>query len=48
MEKDKGNWKIQILSYYNIFNLSLPLVESNICDFNKKEHNKIIIQRLTH
>ena len=33
------------LSYYNIFNLRLPLVEFNICDFNKKEHNKIIIQR---
>ena len=41
MEKDKGNWKMKTLSNYNIFNLSLLLVESNICDFNKKEHNKI-------
>ena len=36
MEKDKGNWKTKILSYYNIFNLSLPLVESNICNLKKK------------
>ena len=33
------------LSYYNIFNLSLPLVKSNICDVNKKENNNIIDQR---
>ena len=32
------------LSYYNMFNLSLPLVESNICDVNKNENN-VVIQR---
>ena len=31
-----------------IFNLSLPLVESNICDVNKKENNNITIERKTH
>ena len=33
------------LSYYKKSNLSLHLVESNICYVNKKENNNVIIQR---
>ena len=35
---------MKTLSYYNMFNLGLPLVESNICDVNEKENN-VVIQR---
>ena len=42
-KEDKG--KMKSLSYYNILKLSLPLVQSNICDVNKKEKTNVIIQR---
>ena len=39
MEQNKDNYKMIGLSYYNIFNFSLPLVESNIYDVNQRERN---------
>ena len=33
------------LSYCNVYNFSLALVESNICDVNKKENSNVIVQR---
>ena len=42
-KENKG--KMKSLSYYNILKLSLPLVQSNICDVNKKEKTNVIIQR---
>ena len=36
------------IGYYNIFNLSLPLVGFNICDVNKKENNYSKINTLIH
>ena len=46
MEQSKDNCKMKSLSYYDIFSLRLLLVESNMCDVNKKENN-IIIQKST-
>ena len=49
IEQDKDNCKINSVRYCNLFNLSLPWVESNKCDFTKKEKkNNMIIQRQTH
>ena len=49
IEQDKDNCKINSVRYCNLFNLSLPWVESNKCDVTKKEKkNNMIIQRQTH
>ena len=44
-QKKKNKGKMKSRSYYNILKLSLPLVQSNICDVNKKEKTNVIIQR---
>ena len=40
IEQDKDNCKINSVRYCNLFNLSLPWVESNKCDVTKKEKKK--------
>ena len=48
IEQDKDNCKINSVRYCNLFNLSLPWVESNKCDVTKKEKKTIWLFKDKH